>query len=160
MEYKLSPSRHGWIIFQELFLFLATCLIIPLCYIYYNIEEKEVFETFYISLAVSIFFFTPLLILHLNYYFACRNKVIFVDYDSQKIEITENGSVKYYSFNDIKMILIIKSYNNRLAWSNYGYMKIGFKDDNVIVITTLMTDLDKLNFENTNTFKELYPYCN
>ena len=159
MEYKLASSRHSWIVFRELFLILATTSILPLSYIYYDIEKDKVIEVFYISLIVSLVFYLPLLILHLNYYFKCRNKVIYIDSDSKKIEINDFVSIKSYHFNEIKMILIIKSYNNRLPWSDYGYMKIGLKDGNVIVITTLMTDLEKVNLENTNSFKELYPYC-
>lgn len=159
MEYKLYSKRHGWIILREIFLLFGTISIVPLSYIYYDIDKEKVIEVFYFSLIFSLVFYLPLLILHLNYYFKSTNNVIYIDYDSKKIEINDSVSIKSYHFNEIKMILIIKSYNNRLPWSDYGYMKIGLKDGNVIVITTLMTDLEKVNFENTNSFKELYPYC-
>ena len=160
MECKLSFKRHIWIILGELFLLLGTLLIVPIYYFFNGINETELESMLVITSTVASIFFVPLLILHLNYYYVSKNKVFFFDFDSGRIELTENEIIRQFKFEDIKIVLIVRPYRNRLPWADYGYIKIGFKNNDPIVLTSLMENFNKLHFENTNTIKEFYPYCN
>jgi len=157
MEYKLTKKRHLLIVLSSFGISILGCAVLPIYCFYNNYSEAQSILNF--SFIFLLIIITPTLILHLNYYFASRKLSVFIDYISEKISVNESGIESTYHFNDIKMILIVRAEARarKLPWSDYGYIKIGIPGRTPILITSLMANIQDVQFKNTSTIFEFFP---
>lgn len=110
------------------------------------IEKNKIF--LYALWIVYIIMNFPVLLIHINYWFTDRNKVVQFDPDNQKILLSVGKKNSSYSFSDIRNIILtensffdksgpLKVINRRLPWSEYFYYQINLNDNKKILITSL-----------------------
>lgn len=155
MEYKLNTWRNIWCIF-EIILFLGISLFFLIGpYIFEHSSTMNVFIPFLILFLVINL---PHIIIYVNYLSKSKGQIVYIDYDLRKIEFTKNNITKHYKFDEIKEVLIIMASYTKFPWNSYGYAIIGLKDENAIIITSLMTDMEEFKIEKTSKFTKRYPY--
>jgi hypothetical protein len=131
--------------------------------------KKGYFDITTAVLVGGIFFLvysTPLILLHLNYYFKNKNDVFkYNALSGQTVYKHRESTVGFYS-KDIYKITVFKSWplsRNDVpifAWDLYNYGVIELKDGQMIKVSSLLVyELDKVvNFKNTEIKKTLYAW--
>ena len=112
--------------------------------------------------------FSPAFYLHFTYYMDNVGTTLTVDQNQNEIRIkTKKEEFKYKYEDVVKSELNLGIYfKNRIdnmarwttPWTNYGYLKLRFKDGKEFFFTSLMLDLDKIPFSVTATRFRFAPY--
>lgn len=89
----------------------------------------------------------PVLLLHINYWFTDKNKVIQFDPDNLTITLTVGEKTSTYSFDDVKNVTLTENscfdksgplkVNRRTPWSEYFYYQIDLNNNKKIFLTSL-----------------------
>ena len=92
----------------------------------------------------------PLFILHIQYYIRNKNSILTINRTDRFFIYKEKEAEKLFHFNEILFIKCITSYGNGKispGWYSFGqyrYCKIGLKNHEEIIITSLMVpDIDQ-----------------
>jgi len=92
----------------------------------------------------------PSLLIYLDYYFENKNTSFTLDFDSKKIEITQNGMTKVYTINDVAesnyhLGIYYKNAIDRagripMLVSDFGYWDLKFKNGDRYYLTNILHD--------------------
>ncbi len=125
-------------------------------------DNKKILNLYFIGV---LFFCGPTLLLYLNYLYYSIGKTIVVNRNEQKIYIKTWNKNYYLNITDIRKEVKICSYpvgENRIQWmptDPFFYIKIIMKNDQSVVITSLMTDIHfEINDLKIEIEKRLIPY--
>jgi len=172
MEFKISFRRQIQLLKSDLIGYLVGIIVLGI--FVWNVNYGDIVETSIVLLITLTPLLLPLLVIHLNYLFINRNQIVTIDKDQNSIIICRSGLDRFLLFMDIESIIVFKGlcYKNekktknvwtalnvpmRLPWSDYGYIKIIFKDKEVLFLTALMIDLKKIPFDNYRTEYRVLP---
>ena len=133
-----------------------------------------VYEEIWIWLLVGFIFITniPAILIYLNYYLENKNTEFTLDYNEEKILITQNGIQKEYSKNDISkstyhLGIYYKNAIDRagripMLISDFGYWDLQFKNGDRYYLTNILHDFihDAPKVPKTKYRFRFYPYIN
>ena len=117
-----------------------------------------------------ILFNGPAIYLLINYYKSNKKTEFFIDGNSNKISIIENGITKEYSLNEVKSSIynlgkywqnaIDRNYRVPTIFSEFGYWDLTFENGDRYYLTTLLQDflLEEEKVKDTKYRFRLIPY--
>lgn len=124
-------------------IYIIALFLIPV-YFHGKYEESTVELLLNISIYVSVFLFTPQILLHINYSLVNRNTLIIPMANQNGFTVKSpsiNKLVKLSEINQIVLVRSVSAYFNGLRVlpsDNYFYGLIYLKSNEVIIITTLL----------------------
>ncbi|MCZ8020419.1 MAG: hypothetical protein O9294_01540 [Cytophagales bacterium] len=131
----------------------------------FNLRDLSTYTSFIFT---CLLFSLPAIYLHISYFIENHGKVMVVDWKEKKLTIMAQGQNFNYVFEDIENaelnlgIYFKNQLDNQLRypapWTNYGYLKLKFRDGREFILTSLMADLQKLSLPVTATKFRLHPF--
>lgn len=121
-------------------------------YSYYNIENPVYSPLPFWSLFIIIPSL-PAIFFHTSYYLKNKDIILTIDKKKRTLVIISKHETKTYHFNDISHITQKLGIHykgqpkgsgpgiNPVPWTNYGYIKIKFRDGNIYYFTSIMIDV-------------------
>lgn len=168
IEYKSDLKRQIKLLKSDLIYWIVSVGIIGL--FAWNTNYGDWTETIIVILIAFAPILIPLLIIHFNYLYKSHGLIVHIDKETESVVINKLDEIFKYGFNDIKEIIVVKGnhYKNekkakttwntintsfRNPWTDYGYLRIIFNDNQYVNITAFMIDLNDIPFDN---FKSKY----
>lgn len=154
-------------LFPGLALMIATGIMFLILNYVASIKVNE--QLIIIVYIINLIFFLPAIGLHIHYYLNNRKLNLIIDTNLNHISFTDNsGNLKKYNISDIihseKNFNIYRKNevdnNNRRMnpWQRYGYIKLRFKDETTIFITSLLTDIKSFPINCSETHYDIIPF--
>ena len=128
-------------------LFLKNGILILL--IYFINGTLNTIGSFYTIIVIFFIDILPTIIVHIQYLLRNKGALFIVDTQNKTLEYRDKKSDLKYSFDDIDSLNYVASYGGGSRWysfAEYRY-KIILHDRNEIIITCLMMNNIKYNFE-------------
>ncbi|MCC2546102.1 hypothetical protein LJY25_06575 [Hymenobacter sp. BT175] len=135
--------RHFYLLFWPL-LCLGVGLPFLGSFLYYG--TLSTFELVLLTLvaAVVLGFSVPALVLHLQYYALNRETTLVFDAKQNALEVYEGRVRVPLARRDLVRVEWVTCKSNRLFWSNYNYLRLHLSSGHVVVLTSLLTNLQPL----------------
>jgi hypothetical protein len=159
---KLKTIRGVWFFFY----------VIPLVGVFIAIRHgwsQTVLESLLISfLIISVpFGILPTIILYRSYLKKNKNVNVIYRKNSQTLTINTTVDQKNYSISDVMKIERTRFTDMQhpawargwqpLGWRNFGYIRIIFNNEDEVILTSLMLDINNAPFEIDNEFYKGFP---
>ncbi|UOQ73765.1 hypothetical protein [Hymenobacter cellulosilyticus] len=91
--------------------------------------------------AVILGFSVPALILHAQYYAHNLHTTLVFDPKQNRLEVYENKELLSFAQRDLVRVEYVTCRSPRLFWSNYNFLRLHLASGQVIVLTSLLTNL-------------------
>jgi hypothetical protein len=145
MKLKMTFLNQMYALFD---LMLISCLYF--CFWFFNLEIFSSKFILYLGLPFFIIFAVPVIIIHLNYYFASAKTVYLITEQHFEV-IYKNKSVKY-NIKDVNKAVVIKTPNKlkdsavrSFSFENYYYIKLQLVNGKTLIMTCLHSNkIDKI----------------
>ena len=126
-------------------------IVLPFYWKWRNGTEFVLDQQIFIFFSVIILIMNiPSVLIYLNYYFENKDTSFILDFDSKKIEITQNGMTKTYTINDVSesnyhLGIYYKNAIDRagripMLVSDFGYWDLKFKNGDRYYLTNILHD--------------------
>lgn len=148
-------------------------IVLPIYWKWRGGTEFVLDQQMFIILTIIILIMNiPSLLIYLNYYFENKDTSFTLDFDSKKIEITQNGITKAYTINDVAesnyhLGIYYKNAIDRagripMLVSDFGYWDLKFKNGDRYYLTNILHDFihDEPFLKNTKYKFRMFTYIN
>ncbi|MFD2785926.1 hypothetical protein [Hymenobacter rubripertinctus] len=92
--------------------------------------------------AVILGFSAPAFFLHLRYYARNLHTTLVFDPKQNRLEVYEQGHHFPFGKRDLARVERVTCASDRLFWSSYSYLRLHLRSGEVLLLTSLLTDLE------------------
>ncbi|MFD2543712.1 hypothetical protein ACFSSB_15375 [Lacinutrix gracilariae] len=172
-HYEINNKLLKELLFDNLKMIAFLIIVLPFYWKWRNETEFVLDQQILIIISVIILIMNiPSLLIYLNYYFENKGTTFTLDFDSKKIEITQNGKTKTYTINDVSestyhLGIYYKNAIDRagripMLVSDFGYWDLKFKNGDRYFLTNILHDFIHNDpfFKNTKYRFRMFTYIN
>ena len=150
-HYEINNKLLKGLLFDNLKIIALLIIVLPSYWKWRDGTEFILDQQKFIIFSVIILIMNiPSLLIFLNYYFENKNTSFTLDFDTKKIEITQNGTTKLYTINDVAesnyhLGIYYKNAIDRagripMLISDFGYWDLKFKNGDRYYLTNILHD--------------------
>lgn len=142
--YQLTAARQVQLLFWPLLALGAGLSVLPA--VAMGVRPASTFEWL---LTAGFVLFTlvlsgPALVLHLRYWALNHETVLVFQPNENRFEVYENGQRVSFAQRDLGQVERVTCRARRTFWAKYDYLRLHLADGRVLVLTSLLTDLEPL----------------
>lgn len=172
-SYEINNKLLKGLLFDNLKIIVPLIIVLPF---YWKLKKGTEFipdQQIVIIFSVIILVMNiPSVLIYLNYYFENKGTSFTLDFESKKITITQNGTTKKYTQEDIEesnyhVGIYYKNAIDRagripMLVSDFGYWDVKFKNGDRYFLTNILHDFihDEPFLENTKYKFRIFAYVN
>ena len=150
-HYEINNKLLKGLLFDNLKMIALLIIVLPFYWKWRNGTEFVLDQQIFIIFSAIILIMNiPSVLIYLNYYFENKDTSFTLDFDSKKIEITQNGMTKTYTINDVSesnyhLGIYYKNAIDRagripMLVSDFGYWDLKFKNGDRYYLTNILHD--------------------
>jgi len=103
----------------------------------------------------------PALVLHVRYWLLNQHTEVTFQPDKNRLDVTENGQPVPFARRDVLRAERVTCRARRSFWARYDYLRLHLQDGRMVVLTSLLTDLEALTgfLRNVPTERRSATWC-